>query len=36
MPRLELTTATTAAKLCDFICREIEYEFDRVYVFKHF
>ena len=31
VPRLELTAATTAAKLCDFIFLELEYEFNRVY-----
>ena len=32
VPKLELTAATIAAKLCNFICRELEYEFDRVYI----
>ena len=30
VPKLELTAATIAAKLCNFICRELEYEFDCV------
>ena len=32
VPRLELTAAAIAAKLCDFICSELDYEFERVYI----